>query len=532
MTPSVRAVAVCLVACAALPSPRLSSAQSTGLTGAPQIARVYNAILDARFDQVPGLLQQTCGAAVGPLPPGGSARPHPNVCALLDTVSLWWQIQLDPNNLSRDAEFERKVNAVVASTEAWVRSEPRRAEAWFYLGGAYGARGQWRVLRGEVLSAARDGKRIKESLERSLSLDPKLLDAYFGIGLYHYYADVAPAAAKVLRFLLFLPGGNKAQGMREMLQARDGGQLLRGEADYQLHILYLWYEKQPLRARTIVEELRDRYPGNPHFPQVIAEITDTYLHDDTGTLRAWQAMLSAAQVGRLSLPAMAEARARLGLATQFERLHESDAAAEQARAVILAAPGAPFGAVAQAWLLRAQALDRLGSRGEALEAYRQALALATPADPLSIATRARSGLRTTPNADTARAYRLSLEGWRAFERGALGDAARLLTQSRAVRPDDPVATYRHARVLSAQGNTSTALTLLEGVIRRRTMTPPVFFAYACLDAATLHEQTGMRARAIELFTLAANTFGADERTKEAAQRALTRLTPARPAGVR
>ena len=46
------------------------------------------------------------------------------------------------------------------------------------------------------LGAARDGKRIKDSLERALALDPRLQEAYFGIGLYHYYADVAPTAAK------------------------------------------------------------------------------------------------------------------------------------------------------------------------------------------------------------------------------------------------------------------------------------------------------------------------------------------------
>ena len=29
-----------------------------------------------------------------------------------------------------------------------------------------------------------------------------------------------------------------------MLQARDRGELLRGEADYQLHLVYLWYEQK------------------------------------------------------------------------------------------------------------------------------------------------------------------------------------------------------------------------------------------------------------------------------------------------
>ena len=179
-------------------------AQTSGLTAGPQLARVYDAILDARFDQIPGLLTQTCGPSLAP----------PEACQLLDVVSLWWQIQLDPKNRVHDEQFQTRSDAAIAAIEAWTEREPTRAEAWFYLGGAYGARAQWRVLREERLAAARDGKRIKSSLEQALALDPSLRDAYFGIGLYHYYADVAPAALRMLRWLLLLPGGRPRAGPR------------------------------------------------------------------------------------------------------------------------------------------------------------------------------------------------------------------------------------------------------------------------------------------------------------------------------
>ncbi|MBM3820753.1 MAG: hypothetical protein FJW14_17300, partial [Acidimicrobiia bacterium] len=238
-----------------------------GLTGAPGLARAYDAVLDARFDEVPALLEQAC-------PPAPE-----EACRLLDTVNLWWQIQLDPQSTARDEAFTAKTDAAIEAAEAWTRREPQRAEAWFYLGGAYGARVQWRSLRRQLLRAARDGKRIKTSLEQALALDPGLQDAYFGIGLYHYYADVAPAALKMLRWLLLLPGGDRVQGLEEMLRARDRGELARGEADYQLHLLYLWYEKQPSRALELLEGLRARHPHNPHFLQLIADVHDVYLTD-------------------------------------------------------------------------------------------------------------------------------------------------------------------------------------------------------------------------------------------------------------
>ena len=482
-----------------------------GLTAAPQLARVYGAIFDARFDEVPQLLRQACGPA------------PKDACAVLDTVALWWRIQLDPLNTTRDGAFQARVESAIAAAEAWTVREPQRAEAWFYLGGAYGARAQWRVLRHELLSAARDGKRIKDSLERALALDPTLQDAYFGIGLYHYYADVAPTAAKVLRWLLFLPGGDRVQGLNEMLRAREKGQLARSEADYQLHVLYLWYEQQTGRALELLGDLRARHPRNPHFAQAAAEIQDVYQHDLTASLRSWQALLEAARTRRVAEPAMAEAAARLGAALQLDRLFETDAAIEHLRAVIAARPSSPFGAMAQAHLQLAQALDRLGHRAEAAAEYRAALAATPAGDPLNIGPRARAGVRGgTPEAE-ATAYRLSLEGWRALERGSTDESARALAQSLALRPGDPVTRYRHAQLLLARKDEAAALMTLEGIVSARASAPPTIYANACLDAARLHEQRGSRTRAIELYGAVRTVFGADERTKDAARRALTRL---------
>ena len=153
-------------------------------------------------------------------------------------------------------------------------------------GASYGA---------ERISAARDGKKIKDA--RALQLDPALHDAYFGIGLYHYYADVAPAAAKMLPWLLLPPGGDRVQGLREMLQARDRGGLFKGEADFQLHLVYLWYERRTAHALGLIERLDARYPYNPLFRQSIAEIRNAYLNDRAAGAAAWQLLLDRTLAG-------------------------------------------------------------------------------------------------------------------------------------------------------------------------------------------------------------------------------------------
>jgi tetratricopeptide (TPR) repeat protein len=495
--------------------PRVYAATpQTGLTAAPQLARVYDAILDARFEEVPDLLDATC-------------PPAPNeACLLLEAVSLWWQIQLDPDDTSRDRLFQARVETAIAAAEAWTAREPRRAEAWFYLGGAYGARVQWRVLRQEQIAAARDGKRIKDALERALMLDPGLDDAHFGLGLYHYYADIAPRAAKVLRWLMALPGGDRTEGLAGMRRARERGQLLRSEADYQLHIVDVWYENRPEEALALLDELRLRHPRNPHFIRMAAEVEERYLHDATASLRTYEALLSAARSGRVKAPGLAATTAHLGIARQLDQLFETDRALGYLRAVIDEHASMPIGAVARAQLQLGQALDRLGLRSQAVAAYRAAIAAAPSADPLKIAARARTSLSTTRDLDGANAYRLSLEGWRALERGALAEASYAITESLVLRPDDPVTQYRHARLLLAQKQEEEALVVFASIHKRHEETPPIFYTRACVDAARVHERLGSRQIAIDLYRAASTVFGGDRRAKDAARQQVTRLTAA------
>jgi tetratricopeptide (TPR) repeat protein len=121
------------------------------------------------------------------------------------------------------------------------------------------------------------------------------------------------------------------------------------------------------------------------------------------------------------------------------------------------------------------------------------------------------------------AYRLSIEGWRALQRGELTAATQSLTQALALKPDDPVTRFRRAQLLLAQTNDAAALSVLEGLVNAQATTPPTIYASACLDAARVYERQRATARAIDLYRAARGVFGADQRTKDAADRALARL---------
>jgi tetratricopeptide (TPR) repeat protein len=351
---------------------------AAGLTSPEPLTRAYELILDARFDAAHAQLQQAC-------PPA----PRP-ACEVLDAVADYWQILIDQENTSRDTTLMQKIDKSIASTERWVASEPKRAEAWFYNGGAYGTRVLLRGLRSEYLAAAKDGKRIHDSLRQAVTLDPSLTDAYFGLGLYHYYAAIAPTAARVLRFLLMLPAGDRTGGLKEMEQTRTQGLLLRGEADYQLHLIYLWYERQALRALTLAEAVHARYPHNPIFFVRLAIIQGDYLKNHRAALQTYESLFDAARSGRVASAAVAEVNARLGMAQEFDALCETDHALEQLRAVIAQRPSAPYAAIARAQYQSGLVFDRIGRRSDAVSAYQHALSANPSDDRLELSAKVRA----------------------------------------------------------------------------------------------------------------------------------------------
>jgi tetratricopeptide (TPR) repeat protein len=503
-----------LLASPAIPAfaqPAPISRVATPLRGEEELGRVYDSILEARFDQVEAELRRACGPAPA------------EACDVLAATAIWWRILLDPESRALDDEFTAAVERAIQTSEDWTMRSPDDAEAWFYLGGAYAARVQWRVLRGAKLAAARDGKRIKEALERALERAPDLEDAYFGIGMYRYYADVAPAAARFLRFLLLLPGGDRDAGLEQMLRARARGRLIKGEAAYQLHVIYLWYEESTARALEFLGGLEKEYPTNPLFLISIADIQDTYLHDTTASLASWRTLLALARDRRVNAADIAEIRARLGIARHLEAVQQTDHAIEQLQAIIAIKPTAPFSSLAFAYLRLGQALDRMGQRTQAVSAYRRAVA-AAPADGLyNVAEEATRRLKSAPDAKKAEAYRLSLEGLRKLEQDDLSAAGRALERSLTLNARDPVAHFRYGRLLLARRDDARALQQFELTVAAADECPAVLLGSAYLEGARLYERAAKRDHALSWYRIASTLFGAAQETRAAAARALERL---------
>ena len=487
------------------------------LTGVEGLSRAYDAIFDADFERARTLLAEAC-------PPA-----PPEACLVLEATRQLWRIQIDPEDRSRDAAFDAAVTAAITAAEAWTTREPRQGEAWFYLGGAYGARVQWRVLRQERLGAARDGREVKNALDRTLALAPGLVDAQFGLGLYEYYADIAPTAAKILRVLMMLPGGDRARGLARMQRTRQTGQLLDDEAAFQLHVVYFWYENRAADALALLGELVRRHPRNPYFRRAIADAEAVYLHDTSASLASWRELARLADSNAVNEGALARPDAHLGYATALDALGDTDLALGELTRLRASAPLLPWGITNRIALALGRVHDRLGQRAEAEALLRQVVTSTARNDPLGLGDAARRVLQRPTPEPKGRAHRFGLEAWRAFTADPSAPVLSRFEEAITLDPDNGVTRLHYARVLTARQRIAPAIAELDAVLAAAKTTPAATIAEAALLAGRLREQQHDPANAIVAYRRAAATFGAAAETRNAATRAIERLERSRSA---
>ena len=196
---------------------------------------------------------------------------------LLEAEALWWKIWCTSAEfkygmtyprrrakLAADRHYFELAAKATALAEAAIAQQDS-AEMEFYAGMGDALAARLYGLRGEGRNTARAGVRSRERLLRALALNSDLADADFGLGLYNYYIDTLSAAARVLRFFMGIPGGNKKDGIRQLQHAIEEGVLVPPEARFYLAINLHNYDQQYARALEVLSPLAEKYPTNALF---------------------------------------------------------------------------------------------------------------------------------------------------------------------------------------------------------------------------------------------------------------------------
>ncbi len=203
---------------------------------------------------------------------------------LLEGEAVWWKIWCTSAEFKYGMSYARhrakfsadqhyldlaaKVSSLAEAQSALHDS----AEMQFYAGMGDALAARLYGLRGETRNAARAGVHAREHFLRALALDPSLADADLGLGLYNYYADTLSAAARVLRFFMGIPGGNKQDGIQQLERAIAEGVLTPPEARFYLAITLHNYDQKYEQALQVAGPLAEKYPSNPLFQLIRGDL--------------------------------------------------------------------------------------------------------------------------------------------------------------------------------------------------------------------------------------------------------------------
>ena len=298
-------------------------------------------------------------------------RPEDPMAAYVLALALCWKVEQRPETDDHDRELQDRAADAVARADAVLERDPDHVSALFARGAAHGALSRYHLFRLHRSDAARSAVRMREDLTRVRALDPEHHDALFGLGLYDYYADVLPRAAKLIRFLARIPGGDRRRGLASIEDAGGRSTFHRTEARVQLFEIYAFYEERPGRAMDQLDQLRRLYPTHPLWALKAVEHLRARLGAYGDAVAAGSEILARADRGEPNyrgtwVPALA--RLEMGHALL------SDLRPAEARPVLLAVvkdgiPGTSAAATRARYLL-GQSLEMEGDREGALAQYR------------------------------------------------------------------------------------------------------------------------------------------------------------------
>jgi predicted Zn-dependent protease len=211
-------------------------------------------------------------------------RPGHPLGYLLEAEALWWNIYCESlerkyNTLDawttrrgpEDAAYLALADKAARLAESAIARQDT-AEMELYAGMGYMLRARLVGLRNEKRATARAGVAARNHLLRCLQLDPNMADAYAGLGLYNYYVDTLSAFAKILRFFMGIPGGDKREGLRQLETAMAKGELTRVEARFYTAKNLRNYDEDYARATEVAAPLVLEFPNNPLFLALAGDI--------------------------------------------------------------------------------------------------------------------------------------------------------------------------------------------------------------------------------------------------------------------
>jgi tetratricopeptide (TPR) repeat protein len=378
------------------------------------VARANDLFLDANFDPGIALIQQL-----------EKSRPNSPAVSYFLANGYWWKIfreyiyDKEEKETPYDKLFDHYLTQTMERSEKLLKRNKSDVTALFYLGNAYSLKSRVKGLRGSYFSAGRDAAKGKNHLERVLELYPKQYDTFYNIGVYNYLAGTLPGYAKILKTLLFLPGGSKEKGLEYLGIASKKSSYFGAEAQLILARFYADFEDQPLEALAIVKTFHEKYSNNAWYHYWLGTLYSDDINDYDTAEKVYVDVLQRCRSGVPSYTKEVENQARLKLARVHSRQLYPEKAIEEIKRLIAERPKEPAWILARAHMELGSIYDQIGMRKEAIQSYNQVLSLRNYRSYHEDAKKLRSRDYDQRLADI---YRSNLEGRRLAADGKFAEA--------------------------------------------------------------------------------------------------------------
>lgn len=240
--------------------------RGAGITLSPDAAKalhqIYNGDTDAAIATARGVEQ---------------TQPDSPVGYLLEDEAQWWKMYCSSCEMKwgmldawkrgkkpEDESYFALADKAIQLARAQI-AKSDTADMHVYVAIGFALKARLFSLRDQKRDIAHAGVAARSECLRALQLDPDMADATAALGLYSYYVDTLSGIAKVLRFFMGIPGGDKQEGIRQMKIGMESATFLAVDSRFYLAKNLRTYDRNYDEAAQIAEPLATGYPRNPVF---------------------------------------------------------------------------------------------------------------------------------------------------------------------------------------------------------------------------------------------------------------------------
>ena len=405
------------------------------------------------------------------------------------------RIDFDP---ARAAPYEKALDSIIDLADARYGRTHEDTEALFYLANAYLVRAAYRFDHDKGMwGAARDGAKAKGYIDTYVKKYPADVDAYFVLGTYNYYADILPTIFKFVRFFLFIPAGNRVEGLKQIERSSKGA-LFGPLARLMLMDIYGEFEGRPDEAIRVGEELRAQYPASDEAARALAGVYAGPAIEDHMRAAQLYGAIAARHRSDTSIEGIAQRyRAQFAHADQLRESWRIEDAIAAVTSAIDSAPAEPAWVLPQ-FLLRRGNLRALIDDPNAAEDAQRVLKDNKDAawrkgatDQITWIDQRRKGGEAARYAALVPANRLTTEGkWQ--------EARQIYEGIRARDPQSLMVQYRIAWLDFQSGSTDRAAAAFTQLASNTTATTQIR-SMSLLYTGRAHDLAGRRAEAVRVY---------------------------------